>query len=188
MSCQKAKTASEGHWLVTFQSARQVRTKPPGHDGKGRAYQNRNSLGRVIGFGTSQQSARADTAQVHSGRPPTVGSRPSSFGINPPVGKTTERGLSARLLSNKTTRPIHLDMHRAPTTTFAESPYNGFAVQRRPHQHQGYALTRMRGKRQSYNRSERRLGAASHDCRWRRIHGKSGRPLQPLVSQLVSMA
>ena len=58
-------------------------------------------------------------------------SRHAPFGINLSVGTTTERDLSARPLSNKTTRPIHLDMHRAPTTTIAGRPSNGYGVQRR---------------------------------------------------------
>jgi hypothetical protein len=34
-------------------------------------------------------------------------------------------------------------------------PHNGFAVQLRPHQAQGYAVNRMHGKRQEYDRRER---------------------------------
>jgi len=40
--------------------------------------------------------------------------------------------LPARLLGNKTTRPIHLDMNRAPTTTFAGRPYNALPFSCKP--------------------------------------------------------
>jgi len=49
---------------------------------------------------------------------------PLSFGINPPFDTTTERAAAGYPLSNKTTSPIHHDMNRAPSTTFAGSPYN----------------------------------------------------------------
>lgn len=116
---------SRSSWLVTFQSARPVPTKPAGHDRNGKAHQTQDNLGRVIGLGTSPQPARAEASSPTASRSRCLGSRSVPFGINPPVGTTTERGLSARLLSNNKTRPIHLDMNRARTTTFAGGPYNG---------------------------------------------------------------
>jgi hypothetical protein len=52
---------------------------------------------------------------------------PLSFGINPPVGATTERGAAGHPLSNNKTSPIHHDMNCEPNTTIAGSPYNGCA-------------------------------------------------------------
>jgi hypothetical protein len=125
-SFQKAKTASERHWLGTFQSARPGRTRSADHDRSGRTQQIWTNLSRVIGLGMSQQSARAEPRPPTASRSPCLGSRSAPFGINPSVGTTTERGAAGHLLSNKTTHPIHHDMNRAPTTTFAGRPYNAW--------------------------------------------------------------
>jgi hypothetical protein len=63
---------------------------------------------------------------VASTEPHRNASRLLPGGLNPPVGTTTERDPSARLLSNKTTSPIHLDLDRAPIPTIAGRPYNAW--------------------------------------------------------------
>lgn len=125
---QKAKTASDDTFnnsSATKTGAAHTSSKQPQSERRnnnGQGYQPHQSrIEPSVGCARQRHHRRSAEARRNA-------SRQSMFENNPKAGKTTERGVSVRLLSYRTTHPIHLDLLREPYTTSAGRPYNGWRL------------------------------------------------------------